>query len=602
MDKSASKPAKKGLKAAMQSFGTKLSGMVLPNIGAFIAWGLITAIFLKDGWLPNAQLAKLIDPMKTYLLPLLIAYSGGAAIAKHRGGVVGAIATMGVIVGTNVPMFIGAMIMGPLGGWCIKKWDDAVQPKIKQGFEMLVNNFSAGIIGMLLAIIGFFLMGPIISAFTTIMATGVNWMINHSLLWLANIFIEPAKILFLNNAINQGILTPLGIQQAAGAAGKSILFLLEPDPGPGLGVLLAFALFGKGAAKGSAPSAIIIHFFGGIHEIYFPYILMKPALFLSVIAGGVTGTTLFSILGVGLKSSPSPGSIISLLLMSPKDPMNYLGLIIGVTGATIVSFLISSVILKRDKSMDGDGLEAAADQMAAMKAEAKGQQAASAKAIMSDVKGVDHIIFACDAGMGSSAMGASILRDKVKKAGLDLSVTNTAISNLQDQPGLLVVTQEELADRALKQTPNAMHVAVTNFLNSPKYDEIIASLKTEAVSGGNDAPEESAAAKTEAAPEDTNDNLDFAAVKEIVFMHHDQNVGSATMAQATFRSELHKLGKDITVENLTVGEVKDDKSVMVVASKETARRLKLQFAAVQIYVVDGLLNATNYDKLISKLQ
>lgn len=602
MDKSASKPAKKGLKAAMQSFGTKLSGMVLPNIGAFIAWGLITAIFLKDGWLPNAELAKLIDPMKTYLLPLLIAYSGGAAIASHRGGVVGAIATMGVIVGTNVPMFIGAMIMGPLGGWCIKKWDDAVQPKIKQGFEMLVNNFSAGIIGMLLAIIGFFLMGPIISAFTTIMAAGVNWMISHSLLWLANIFIEPAKILFLNNAINQGILTPLGIQQAAGAAGKSILFLLEPDPGPGLGVLLAFALFGKGAAKGSAPSAIIIHFFGGIHEIYFPYILMKPALFLSVIAGGVTGTTLFSILGVGLKSSPSPGSIISLLLMSPKDPMNYLGLIIGVTGATIVSFLISSVILKRDKSIDGDGLEAAAGKMAAMKAEAKGEQAASAKAIMSDVKGVDHIIFACDAGMGSSAMGASILRDKVKKAGLDLSVTNTAISNLQDQPGLLVVTQEELADRALKQTPNAMHVAVANFLNSPKYDEIIASLKTEAVSGSSDAPAESATAAPEAAPEDTNDNLDFAAVKEIVFMHHDQNVGSATMAQATFRSELHKLGKDITVENLTVGEVKDDKSVMVVASKETARRLKLQFAAVQIYVVDGLLNATNYDKLISKLQ
>lgn len=596
-----SKPAKKGIKSAMQSFGTKLSGMVLPNIGAFIAWGLITAIFLKDGWYPNAELAKLIDPMKTYLLPLLIAYSGGAAIASHRGGVVGAIATMGVIVGTTVPMFIGAMIMGPLGGWCIKKWDDAVQPKIKSGFEMLVNNFSAGIIGMLLAIIGFFLMGPIISAFTTIMAAGVNWMINHSLLWLANIFIEPAKILFLNNAINQGILTPLGIQQAAGAAGKSILFLLEPDPGPGLGVLLAFALFGKGAAKGSAPSAIIIHFFGGIHEIYFPYILMKPALFLSVIAGGVTGTTLFSILNVGLKSSPSPGSIISLLLMSPKDPMNYLGLIIGVTGATIVSFLISSVILKRDKSIDTDALEASTAKMNAMKAEAKGQDVASAKAIMNDVKGVDHIIFACDAGMGSSAMGASILRDKVKKAGLDLSVTNTAISNLQDKPGLLVVTQEELADRAKKQTPNAMHVAVSNFLNSPKYDEIIASLKTEAVSGGNDDDAAAAAPAAVAVPEDTNDSLDFDAVKEIVFMHHDQNVGSATMAQATFRSELHKLGKEITVENLAVGEVKDDASVMIVASKETARRIKLQFANVQVYVVDGLLNATNYDKLISKL-
>ncbi len=599
MDKSASKPAKKGLKSAMQTFGTKLSGMVLPNIGAFIAWGLITAIFLKDGWLPNADLAKLIDPMKTYLLPLLIAYSGGAAVASHRGGVVGTIATMGVIVGTNVPMFIGAMIMGPLGGYCIKKWDDAVQPKIKQGFEMLVNNFSAGIMGMILAIIGFFLMGPIISGFTTIMAAGVNWMITHGLLWLANIFIEPAKILFLNNAINQGILTPLGIQQAAGAAGKSILFLLEPDPGPGLGVLLAFAMFGKGAAKGSAPSAIIIHFFGGIHEIYFPYILMKPALFLSVIAGGVTGTTIFSLLDVGLKSSPSPGSIISLLLMSPKDPMNYLGLLIGVAGATVVSFLVSSVILKRDKSMDGDGLEAAAGKMAEMKAEAKGQDSASAKEIMADVKDVDHIIFACDAGMGSSAMGASILRDKVKKAGLDLSVTNTAISNLNDEPGLLVVTQEELADRALKETPNAMHVAVANFLNSPKYDEIIASLKTEAVSGdsGTTATPE---ADTKA-PEDVNENLDFDAIKTIVFMHHDQNTGSATMAQATFRSELHKLGKEIDVANLTVGEVEDDRSVMVIASKETARRIKLQFANVQVYIVDGLLNGTNYDTLISKL-
>ena len=342
--KSANTPAtekkKFNLKAGMQSFGTKLSGMVLPNIGAFIAWGLITAIFLKGGWLPNAQLAKMITPMVTYLLPLLIAFSGGSMVAGHRGGVVGAIAAMGVIVGTNVPMFIGAMVMGPLGGWCIKKWDDRVQDKIRQGFEMLVNNFSAGIIGMLLAIVGFFLMGPIISGLTNAMAAGVDWIINHGLLWLANIFIEPAKILFLNNAINQGILTPLGIQAAA-EHGKSILFLLEPDPGPGLGVLLAFALFGKGAAKGSAPSAIIIHFLGGIHEIYFPYVLMKPALFLSVMAGGVTGTTLFSIFNVGLKSSPSPGSILSLLAMSPVNIGNYIGLIVGVTGATAVSFLLS---------------------------------------------------------------------------------------------------------------------------------------------------------------------------------------------------------------------------------------------------------------------
>ncbi|QVI34757.1 PTS mannitol transporter subunit IICBA [Lacticaseibacillus chiayiensis] len=589
------------LKAGMQSFGTKLSGMVLPNIGAFIAWGLITAIFLKGGWYPNAHLAKMIKPMVTYLLPLLIAFSGGSMVAGHRGGVVGAIATMGVIVGTNVPMFIGAMIMGPLGGWCIKKWDNRFQDKIKQGFEMLVNNFSAGIIGMLLAIVGFFLMGPIISGLTNVMAAGVDWIIKHGLIWLANVFIEPAKILFLNNAINQGILTPLGIQAAA-EHGKSILFLLEPDPGPGLGVLLAFALFGKGTAKGSAPSAIIIQFFGGIHEIYFPYVLMKPALFLSVMAGGVTGTTLFSIFNVGLKSSPSPGSIISLFLMSPKSLSNYLGLIIGVAGATTVSFLISAFILRRDKSTTGDELAESEAKMKSMKAEAKGQNVEAAKDVMNQAKGIKQIIFACDAGMGSSAMGASILRDKVKKAGLDLSVTNTAISNLQDKPGLLVVTQDELADRAKKQTPGAAHVAVENFLNSPKYDEIIASLKAEAVGGADEKAAEEVSQTQQEAPEDELNEIDFDKITEVDFLHHDQNIGSATMAQATFRSELRKLNKNIQVRNVAIGEIEDKDNVLIIASKETARRVKLQFANVQVYTVDGLLNATNYDKLIEKMK
>ncbi|MDE3281107.1 PTS mannitol transporter subunit IICBA [Lacticaseibacillus casei] len=589
------------LKAGMQSFGTKLSGMVLPNIGAFIAWGLITTIFVKGGWWANPQLAKMITPMVTYLLPLLIAYSGGSMVHGHRGGVVGMIATMGVIVGTNVPMFIGAMVMGPLAGWCIKKWDDRVQDKIRQGFEMLVNNFSAGIIGMLLAIVGFLLIGPIISGLTNVMAAGVDWIISHGLIWLANIFIEPAKILFLNNAINQGILTPLGIQAAA-AHGKSILFLLEPDPGPGLGVLLAFALFGKGTAKGSAPSAIIIHFFGGIHEIYFPYVLMKPALFLSVMAGGVTGTTLFSIFNVGLKSSPSPGSIISLFAMSPVNIWNYLGLLIGVAGATTVSFLISAVILRRDKSTTGDELAESEAKMKSMKAEAKGQNVEAAKDVMNQAKGIKQIIFACDAGMGSSAMGASILRDKVKKAGLDLSVTNTAISNLQDKPGLLVVTQDELADRAKKQTPGAAHVAVENFLNSPKYDEIIASLKAEAVGGTDETATAEAPKAQQETPEDELNEIDFDKITEVDFLHHDQNIGSATMAQATFRSELRKLNKDVKVRNVSIGEIEDKDNVLIIASKETARRVKLQFANVQVYTVDGLLNATNYDKLIDKMK
>lgn len=586
---------KTSLKTRVQRLGSALSNMVLPNIGAFIAWGLMTALFIPTGWLPNADLAKIGTPMVTYLLPLLIAYSGGKAIAGHRGGVVGAIATMGVIVGANIPMFIGAMALGPLGGWCIKKWDDKVQPHIRQGFEMLVNNFSAGIIGMILAIIGFYAIGPVVSTVSGWLATGVDYIISIHLIPLANIFIEPAKILFLNNAINQGILTPLGIQAAA-KAGKSILFLLEPNPGPGLGVLLAFALFGKGNAKSSAPGAIIIQFLGGIHEIYFPYILMKPMLFLSVIAGGVTGTFTFNMLGAGLKASPSPGSIISILLMTPKGLGNFVSVLLGVTAAAVVSFLISMVILRRDKTPEVS-LEDSQAQLQSMKSNAKGTSTKDAKAILAGGE-VNKIIFACDAGMGSSAMGASILRDKVKKAGLDQSVTNTAISNLKDEPGLLVVTQEELADRALKQTPNAVHVAVENFLNSPKYDEIITSLKTKDVT----TAEQPAAAKAQTTDGTTDYAVDFSQVEEVNFVHHDQNVGSATMAMATFRSALRKAGKEITVRNVAVNELNDQPQVLVLASKETAKRIKSQFGNLQIIVVANLLDDAEYAKIISKLK
>jgi len=475
---------KKGTKAFIQRMGSYLSGMVMPNIGAFIAWGIITALFIEDGWLPNADLATMVGPMLTYLLPLLIAYTGGSTVYGQRGAVVGSVATLGVIVGSEVPMFIGAMALGPLGAYCIKKFDDMFKDKIKAGLEMLVNNFSSGIIGFLLAIAAFYGVGPFVTILTQAMGNGVAWIVDAGFLPLANVFIEPAKILFLNNAINHGILTPLGIEQAA-EAGKSILFLLEANPGPGLGLLLAYSLFGKGAAKASAPGAILIQFIGGIHEIYFPYVLMKPILFLSVIAGGVAGTLTNVIMNSGLVAAASPGSIIAILALVPKG--GYLGVILGVLVAAAVSFLVAMIILKSDKSTDEEALEVKQKEMKEMKAESKGSSVVSSSTNNPSPKldgvnqvqevEVKRIIFACDAGMGSSAMGASILRKKVKDAGLDISVTNSAINNLKDEEGLLVITQEELTTRAKQKTPQAVQVSVSNFLNSPKYDEIINNLK-----------------------------------------------------------------------------------------------------------------------------
>lgn len=470
----------KDFRVKIQRFGSYLSGMIMPNIGAFIAWGIITALFIPTGWLPNKHLAELVGPMITYLLPLLIGYTGGKMVYDGRGGVVGATATMGVIVGADIPMFLGAMIMGPLGGYLIKKVDQYLQPKVKQGFEMLVNNFSAGILGGILTIIAFKAIGPTVVGLNHVLASGVQAIVDAKLLPLANIFIEPAKVLFLNNAINHGILSPLGTEQAS-ETGKSILFLLETNPGPGLGILLAFMFFGKGTAKQTSPGAAIIHFFGGIHEIYFPYILMKPLLILAAIAGGVSGVFTFSLLKVGLVAPPSPGSIFALMAMTPKGG-NHFGVLLGVLVATAVSFAVASLILKTSKNDKEEDITEAAEKMQELKGKKSsvvenfGATTPATEQTTFDPKNVKKIIFACDAGMGSSAMGASILKNKAKKAELDIDISNTAINNIPSDADV-VVTHKDLTSRAVEKLPTAHHISVENFLNSPKYEELIESLK-----------------------------------------------------------------------------------------------------------------------------
>lgn len=460
------------IKVKVQNFGRFLSNMVMPNIGAFIAWGIITALFIPTGWVPNETLAKLVGPMITYLLPLLIGYTGGKLVGGDRGGVVGAITTMGVVVGADIPMFLGAMIAGPLGGWAIKHFDHWVDGKIKSGFEMLVNNFSAGIIGMLLALLSFMGIGPLVEALSKILAAGVHVMVVNNLLPLTSIFVEPAKILFLNNAINHGIFSPLGIQQAS-EAGKSIFFLIEANPGPGMGVLMAYMFFGRGSAKQSAGGAAIIHFLGGIHEIYFPYVLMNPRLLLAVILGGMTGVFTLTVLNGGLVSPASPGSILAVLAMTPKGA--YFANLVAIFAAFLVSFLVSAFLLKTSKVKEEEGLEEATRRMQEMKAQSKGAKAPNA-AVDGDLSTVRKIIVACDAGMGSSAMGAGVLRKKVADAGLkNISVTNCAINSLPEDVDL-VITHRDLTERAMRHAPQAQHISLTNFLDSQLYSDLTAGL------------------------------------------------------------------------------------------------------------------------------
>ena len=142
----------------LQRFGGFLAGMVIPNIGAFIAWGLLTALVIPTGWFNELGIATpetwapvsdaLVGPIIVNLLPILVAYTGGKIIHGHRGGVLAAIAVMGVIgssgelaadvfdevtgqvidgettvLDIQPPQFLGAMVIGPLAGWVMKKID-----------------------------------------------------------------------------------------------------------------------------------------------------------------------------------------------------------------------------------------------------------------------------------------------------------------------------------------------------------------------------------------------------------------------------------------------------------------------------------------------
>ncbi|MBN8211013.1 PTS mannitol transporter subunit IICBA [Bacillus sp. NTK071] len=579
---------KSGLKVKVQRFGSYLSSMIMPNIGAFIAWGIITALFIPTGWTPNENLAELVGPMITYLLPLLIGYTGGKIIHGGRGGVVGATATMGVIVGADIPMFLGAMVMGPLGGYAIKKFDQAIHGKIKSGFEMLVNNFSAGIIGGLLTILASIGIGPVVLGLNKALAAGVQVIVDAGLLPLASILIEPAKVLFLNNAINHGILSPLGIEQAANT-GKSILFLLESNPGPGLGILLAYWFVGRGTAKQTAPGAAIIHFFGGIHEIYFPYILMKPALLLAVILGGMSGVFTLTIFGAGLIAPPSPGSIFALMIMTPRG--GYLGVLAGVVVATVVSFLVASFILKRSKD-SGEDISEATEKMEAMKGK-KSSVSSNLRTNSEEPKeaeapsysNIAKVVFACDAGMGSSAMGASVLRNKFKKAGLtDIEVINTSISNLPEDADL-VITHQDLTDRAKVKLPKTNHISVKNFMNSPKYDELVAEL-----SSAGKAP-------VEVEPEQVENKE----INKVVFAC-DAGMGSSAMGASVLRNKFKKAGlQDIEVTNTAISNLPDDAD-LIVTHQDLTDRAKAKRPNTEHISVANFMNSPKYEELVERLK
>ena len=438
------------IKEKVQSFGNFISSMIIPNIGAFIAWGFITAIFTPTGWFPNEKITLLVEPLTQYLLPLLVGITGGKVTGGPRGGVVAAISTIGVTASTSIPMVLGAMVMGPLSGYIIKKFDKIIKDKVPAGFEMLVNNFSLAIIGMILAIVGLFVIGPSMTIIVGVMNIGVSFIVKNGLLPLLAVFMEPIKVLFLNNAINHGIIGVIALDQV-NEYGKSILYLLEANPGPGLGVILSYFIYSKGTMKQSAPSAAIIQFFGGIHEIYFPYILINPSLLLAAIIGSIVSIITFLTFNSGLIATASPGSIFSIMMLSHKSDIltNLLGVCVG----AIVSFFISAFLLKRKYREKDD----------------KNTNRENVQELDLDIKDIKKIVFACDVGMGSSAMGATNFRNRIKDFNLDIEVVNSSVANIPDDADI-IITHKGLLDSIKKEINKDKIIFIENFLEDDNLE------------------------------------------------------------------------------------------------------------------------------------
>lgn len=462
------------MKNGVQRFGKFLSAMIMPNIGALIAFGFLAAFFNGSGWIPHEGFATIFSAILVYLIPILIASTGGKLIGGERGSIAGAIAVVGAVMSDpNTTMLMAAMIIGPLSGFCIKRFDRVMEGHMPAGFEMLINNFSVGIIGMLLAMVSYLVIGPFMNLILAVLTAGVNVLVDHNMLPLIAVFIEPAKVLFLNNAINHGIFTPIATAQAA-EAGKSIMYMLESNPGPGLGVLLAYMFFCEDKkTKQSAPGAVIIHLLGGIHEIYFPYILMNPLVIIAPIAGNIAAIFWYNLTNAGLVGPASPGSIIAYLMMASRDSM--ISVIVGVVIATVVSFAIASVIIRMSK---GKSLEEAQEEVASRKAEAKGTKGTDEPVAIAQSEGVKKVVFACDAGMGSSAMGATKFRNRIKAQRPDLTVINTSVDTIPADCDIAVV-QITLVERARKSVPQAQIVTLHNFLADPALDALYEQLTTQ---------------------------------------------------------------------------------------------------------------------------
>ncbi len=591
-------------RAKIQAMGGFLTAIVIPNMGAFLAWGFITALFIEAGWFPNAEWATIVDPMLKYLLPTMLAYTGGKRVAGDRGALIGAIGTFGLIVGADIPMFIGAMAYGPFCGLVIKKWDNFMVGKMPGGLEMIINNFSVGILGFMLCILSYEIVGPFIELINVGALALVNAFVATGFLPILAILCEPLKVIFLNNLLDQGIFFPIAFQDAD-TMGKSIFFMIASNPGPGFGLLLAYSFFGKGDTKETAKGASIVQLIGGIHEIYFPFVLMNGKMLIPMILGSMSSIFIFDMLSVGLVAAPSPGSLVAYMLMTAKG--DHFGMLLGVAVSIAVSFFTASFILKTAKDTGEEGsIEEFAAKSKAMKQEGKDllEGKATASSVSSDVTDsktsilqalpkdrVPYIVFACDAGLGSSALGANAFNKKCKKAEIDIQCTNFAIEKMPDGVDIAVVHQN-FAERMKNAKPNLKVITIENYMNDPNITELMEVLQSVKDGTSDTVTNVPTSEPTSTLPTDRPPYIVFAC---------DAGLGSSALGANAFNKKCKKAEIDIQCTNFAIEKMPDGVDIAVV-HKNFEERMKNAKPNLRIVTIENYMNDPNINALMEELK
>lgn len=465
------------MKKLLHRFGKFYTKVIINFIGIFIFVGILSVVFGDYGWLPNEDIYAISQFVYKVVIPIMIAYAAGnqaghlgeCAGSKHLqiGGAIAVMATSGMILADDEIGILGAMILGPLSGMLWKYMLEPKVEKVKTGMEMLVRNVTAAFAGSIMTLIAFYLIAPVISAGENILLSGIDYLIEHKLIWLVSFVIEPAKVFFLNNSINHGILIPIGMQQAE-QMGESILFLLETNPGPGLGILAALYLEKKEKRKQYAAS-MFVEFVGGIHEIYFPEVIANMWLLLALICGGAAGNLCFLILHGATTGVVSPGSIFSVLLVCTQNRI--LGVLVGIIVSAAVSAAVAILILKWQKKRFKISEKNTMEEIGSVEKTAPVVQSVLEGKV--EKKMIQKIGFICNAGVGSSAMGAALFRKKLREMNLtEIEVEAYAADQIPEDLDA-VVCQKDLMEMLLPELRAVKVYIVESLLNQSEYMAII---------------------------------------------------------------------------------------------------------------------------------